>query len=41
VAQVVAAADARQDKEDALRRQLRAGALTYDLHGLRARAEKA
>ena len=41
VAEVVAAADARQDKEDTLRRQLRAGALTYDLHGLRARAENA
>lgn len=38
---VAAAASARTEREAALRGQLRAGALSYDLHGLRARESAA
>ena len=41
VAQTLAAAHAREEKEARLRVQLQAGALTYDLHGLRALVEGA
>jgi 4-hydroxy-4-methyl-2-oxoglutarate aldolase len=36
---VLAAAVTRQERETALREKLRAGALSYDLHGLRALVE--
>lgn len=39
VARTLAAAQARAAHEEALRAQLEAGALTYDLHGLRALVE--
>jgi 4-hydroxy-4-methyl-2-oxoglutarate aldolase len=38
---VLEATAARVAREDALHEQLRAGALTYDLHGLRAQVEGA
>ncbi|MBV9229581.1 MAG: 4-carboxy-4-hydroxy-2-oxoadipate aldolase/oxaloacetate decarboxylase [Chloroflexi bacterium] len=37
--QVLEAAQARQNRETALRKQLQAGALSYDLHGLRSVVE--
>lgn len=37
---VLEAAQARQDREAALRKKLQAGELSYDLHGLRALVEK-
>jgi 4-hydroxy-4-methyl-2-oxoglutarate aldolase len=37
--QVLAASQARMEKEAALRKKLEAGALSYDLHGLRALVE--
>ena len=37
--QVLKAAQARQERETALRKKLEAGALSYDLHGLRALVE--
>ena len=37
---VLEAAQAREQKETALRAQLQTGALTYDLHGLRAEVER-
>lgn len=37
---VMEAAQARQDREAALRKKLQAGELSYDLHGLRALVEK-
>lgn len=39
-AQVLKAAQERQEREAALRKKLEAGALSYDLHGLRAVVEK-
>jgi 4-hydroxy-4-methyl-2-oxoglutarate aldolase len=40
VAQVLAAAQARQEREANLRKELEAGALSYDLHGLRKLVER-
>jgi 4-hydroxy-4-methyl-2-oxoglutarate aldolase len=40
VAQVLKAAQERQEREATLRKKLEAGALSYDLHGLRAIVEK-
>ena len=39
-AQVLEAAQARQAREAALRKKLEAGALSYDLHGLRVIVER-
>ncbi|HZR43019.1 MAG TPA: 4-carboxy-4-hydroxy-2-oxoadipate aldolase/oxaloacetate decarboxylase [Ktedonobacteraceae bacterium] len=39
VSHVLKAAQARQERETALRKKLEAGALSYDLHGLRALVE--